>query len=91
MLSPGFKDNPLYIALWRHSDKTSAVINNHYLDLLVNDNHVDNNLKEKLVYVYFGSIVNNQARKYISTRAGVCKTLCPQLPDSITLFDSNTA
>ena len=25
------------------------------------------------------------------TRAGVCKTLCPQLPDSLTLFDSNTA
>ena len=47
MLSPGFKNNPLYTALWRHSDKTSAVINNHYLDLLVNDNHMDNNLKEK--------------------------------------------
>ena len=29
---------------------------------LVNDNHVDNNLKEILVYVYFGSIVNNQPK-----------------------------
>ena len=36
------------------------------LILLVNDNHVDNNLKEILVYVYFGSIVNNlpQNRRY---------------------------
>ena len=29
---------------------------------LVKDNHVDNNLKEILVYVYFGSIVNNQPK-----------------------------
>ena len=43
-------------------------INNHYPDFiqqpalisLVNDNHMDNNLKEILVYAYFGSIVNNQ-------------------------------
>ena len=27
---------------------------------LVNDNHVDNNLKEILVYVYYGSNVNNR-------------------------------
>ena len=27
---------------------------------MVNDNHVDNNLKESLVYVYFGSIINNK-------------------------------
>ena len=33
----------------------------------VNDNHVDNNLKEILVYVYFGSIVNNQPKKQISS------------------------
>ena len=41
-------------------------MNNLYLDSvqtralmsLVNDNHVDNNLKEILVYVYLGSIVN---------------------------------
>ena len=30
----------------------------HGLISLVNDNHVDNNLKEILVYVCFGSIVN---------------------------------
>ena len=30
-------------------------MNNRVLDL----KHVDNNLKESLVYVYFGSIVNN--------------------------------
>ena len=29
--SPGLTDNPLYIALWRHRDKNSAVINNSYL------------------------------------------------------------
>ena len=29
---------------------------------LVNHNHVDNNLKEILVYVYFGSIVNNRSK-----------------------------
>ena len=46
----------------RHSDK-----NNRYLDFvqtrglisLVNDNHVENNLKEILVNVYYGSIFNN--------------------------------
>ena len=32
----------------------------HGLISLVNDNHMDNSLKEILVYVYFGSIVNNQ-------------------------------
>ena len=54
--SPGFTDNPLYTALWRHSDKNNAAINNSYLDFvqtpslisLVNDNHVDNNLKKTL-------------------------------------------
>ena len=43
-------------------------INNRYLDFvqtrglisLVNDNHVNNNLKEILVFVYIGSIVNNR-------------------------------
>ena len=29
---------------------------------LVNDNHMDNNLKEILVYVYLGSIVNNEPK-----------------------------
>ena len=46
----------------------NMAINNYYLDFiqppalisLVNDNHMDNNLKEILVFVYFGSIVNNQ-------------------------------
>ena len=50
--SSGFRDNPLYKALWRRSDKNSADINNRYLDFvqtrglisLVNDNHMDNNL-----------------------------------------------
>ena len=30
---------------------------------LVNDNRVDNNLKDILVYAYFGSIVNNRPKK----------------------------
>ena len=54
-----------------HSDKKSAVINNRYLDFvqtgclisLVNENPVDNNLKEILVYVYSGSIANNRPKK----------------------------
>ena len=29
----------------------------------MNDNHVENNLKEMLVYVYFGSIVNIRPKK----------------------------
>ena len=53
-----------------HSDKISAAINNLHLDfvqtrgliLLVNDNHVNNKLKEILVYVYLGSIVSNQPK-----------------------------
>ena len=51
--------------LWRHIDKNSAAINNSYMDfvqtrgliLLVNDNHVDNHLKEILLYVNFDPIV----------------------------------
>ena len=31
----------------------------HSLISLVNDNHMDNNLKEILVFVYFGLFVNN--------------------------------
>ena len=54
MLSPGCTDNPLYTALWRHSDKNSTAINKRYLDFvqtrglmpLVRDDHVDNSLKE---------------------------------------------
>ena len=34
---------------------------------LVNDNHMDNYLKEILVFVYYGSIVNNQPQKYSLT------------------------
>ena len=33
------------------------------LTSLVNDNHVDNNIKEILVYAYFGSIVNYRPRR----------------------------
>ena len=66
--SPGFTDNPLYTALWRHSDKNSAAINIRYLHFiqtrglisLVNADHGDNSLKEILVFVYYGSIVNNR-------------------------------
>ena len=29
--SPGFTDNPLYTALWHHSEKNSLAINNRYL------------------------------------------------------------
>ena len=38
---------------------------------LVNDNHVNNNLKEILVYVYFGSILNNWPKTafYVQTGA----------------------
>ena len=46
--SPGFTDNSLYTAPWRHSDKNSAAINNCYLYSLVNNKHVNNNLKESL-------------------------------------------
>ena len=35
----------------------------HGLNSLVSNNHVDNNLKEMLVYVYFGSIITNRPKK----------------------------
>ena len=46
------------MALWRHSDNSVAT-NNYYMDFvqmrglisLVNDNHMDNNLKEILVCI----------------------------------------
>ena len=49
-----------------------VAINDGYLDFvqthglisLVNDNHMDNNLKEILAYVYHGSVVNNQSKKH---------------------------
>ena len=45
-------------------------MDNRYLDFeetrglisLINDNHVDNNIKEILVYVNLGSIVNNRPK-----------------------------
>ena len=78
-LSSGFTDNPLYAALCRHSDKNSAATNNRYLDFvqtrglisLDSDNHVDNNLKEIFVSVYYGSIVNNRPKNVF------CSTLGP--------------
>ena len=62
----------------RHSDVTAA-INNRYLDFvqtpgsisLVNDNHVDNNIKEMLVYASFSSIVNNRSKTFITYRYNV--------------------
>ena len=51
----------------RHSDKNSAAVNSRYLDfvqtrgliLLMNDNHVEHNLRENSVYVYYVKNVNN--------------------------------
>ena len=71
-----FKDTPLYTALWRHIDKNSAVINacNRYLDFqqeralisLVNDSHVDSNLREisrfGLHYLFRPVCPNNKAK-----------------------------
>ena len=45
------------MAPWRHSYKQSAALNNRYVELLINDNHVENNLQEILVSVYYDSIV----------------------------------
>ena len=53
-----------------YSNKNSTAINNRNIDFvqtcglisLVNDNHVDNDLKEILVYIYYGSIVNNRSQ-----------------------------
>ena len=67
--SPSFTDNPLTTALWRHSDKNRAAIFNRYLDFVlravwwVNDNHVDNYLKETLALVYYGSMVKKNLHK----------------------------
>ena len=60
-----FTDSPLT----RHSEN-SAAINNRYLSfvqmrgliLLVNDNHVDNNLKEILEYLYLGPNENSRSK-----------------------------
>ena len=69
ILAAYFPDNHLHRAFWRHTDWKSATINTRYLDFiqtrglssLVNDDHVDNNLKEMSVHVYFCSNVNNRA------------------------------
>ena len=62
--------------------KNSAAIINRYLDFvqkrglisLVNDYHVDNSLKESLVYKYFGSIVNNRSKNgHWAIRSDFCK------------------
>ena len=61
--SPCFTDNSDVTAT-----RNSAAINFRYLDFvrtrgmisLVSANHVDNNLKEILAFVYYGSIVNNR-------------------------------
>ena len=49
---------------------TVKELNYRYLDLvqtcglisLVNDYHVDNSIKKNLIYVYFGSILNNLSK-----------------------------
>ena len=68
MFQSRFTDNLLYMVLKGHSNKNSAAINNRYLDFvqmrvlfsLANDNRVDSNLKEILVYLYLGSVVNSR-------------------------------
>ena len=81
-------DNPLSKARWRHSDTNSAAINNRYLDFVqtrvlislvkVNDNQVDNNPKEILVYVYLGWIVSNRSKN--GGKSTKC-IMCPEIPD----------
>ena len=68
------------MALWRHFDKNSAAINNRYLVFvqtrgvisLFSDNHVNNYLKEILVYVYLGSTVNNWPTKCDTEAKPLC-------------------
>ena len=68
--NPSFTDNLLYTALWRHSDRNSATINDRYLNFvltrglisLVRDNHIDNYLKESLTFVPYSLIVNNRLK-----------------------------
>ena len=62
--SPGSTDNPLYTGIWRHSNNNSAAINNRFITL-VNDNHIDNYLKEIMAFVHYGSIVNNRPKKHL--------------------------
>ena len=43
--SPDFTDYYFYIALWRHSDRNNEAITRGFISL-INDNHVDNNLRK---------------------------------------------
>ena len=42
---------------------------------LVNDNHVDNNLRENLVYAYSGSIANNRPKTVFTLNTGTLQRL----------------
>ena len=62
-----FTDNPLSTELRSHSDKNSSAVNNRYrissnAITLANDNHIGKYLKEILVFVYYGWIVNNRSK-----------------------------
>ena len=53
---------------------------------LVNDNHVDNYLKEILAFLYYGSIVNSRSKKvfgYIFLHVYIC---CEVLLTSTTTY-----
>ena len=59
---------------------------------LVNDNHVDNNLKEIFIYVYFGSIVNNRSQNipsYMRPTQSDQGLPCPQIPRRHILFSGS--
>ena len=71
--SPGFTDTHLYTIRPCHSDKNSG------LTSLVNNNHVDNNLKEILVYVSEKSstilLQNGDCRRHTFTLSGMGKKI----------------
>ena len=60
----------LYTSSWCQIEKNSAALNNRYLDTLVNDNHVDNNLTKTLVYVNFKSTVNKTVQNMYTLCVG---------------------
>ena len=66
--SPGLTDNPLNAALWRHSDKNSATINNRYLEFSSNArfDYIGQRKSRRqlpfLASVYYGSIVHNRSK-----------------------------
>ena len=43
----------------------------HGLISLANNNYVDNNLKEILVYIYFGKIANSRIKKHLFIRRSI--------------------